>query len=75
MEKQKEPISYIYSLKCQNTPCRLEYVVLSYYDDWLEKHTPHCPECNEQDVYLIKQVASEKPICSISYNGWGNGKT
>jgi hypothetical protein len=48
MGKFNENVSCIYIFKCQNEPCRLEFAVFSWWENWEKTYKPFCPECGQQ---------------------------
>lgn len=68
MEKFNKSESYIHIFKCQHEPCRLEFAIFSWHEDWTKKFKPFCPECGRQEAAFLRTATSDKPICVIVYS-------
>ena len=65
METYLKSESYIHIFKCTNQKCRLEFMVLSWAEDWGEKHKPFCPECGLQNSVYLRQKFIKRKIHEI----------
>ena len=68
--KNRKSLSHIYFLKCQNQECRLEFIVLSWHDNWTDKWQAYCPECGKKQASSTHKSSSEKFIYEIFSGDW-----
>jgi hypothetical protein len=65
METYDKSESYIHVFKCQNEECRLEFIVLSWLENWHEQFNPHCPECGTQNSIHLRHRFVKRKIWEI----------
>jgi DNA-directed RNA polymerase subunit RPC12/RpoP len=49
-----------FPVKCMN--CGLHFNVYSWNEDWIEKHSPFCPECGKQKALVLGHEATDTEI-------------
>lgn len=73
LEAYQNSRAHLYFFKCQVQECRLEFMVLSWKDNWPLTHKPYCPECNQQKAVSLHSVFTDKQIYEVVYsNKWGD---
>jgi len=60
--------AHLHFFKCQNSDCLLEFMVLSWKENWPSKHNPYCPECGQQKASLLRSVSTDKKIYEVVYS-------
>ena len=60
--------AHLHFFKCQDEECLLEFMVLSWKEDWPSKHKPYCPECNQQKASNLRSVSTNKRIYEVVYS-------
>ena len=60
--------AHLHFFKCQDEECLLEFMVLSWNENWPAKHKPYCPECNQQKASNLRSVSTNKRINEVVYS-------
>ena len=60
--------AHLHFFKCQNSECLLEFMVLSWKEDWSSEYKPYCPECGQQKASNLRSISTDKKIYEIVYS-------